>query len=111
MAAKSPKKLHGLVIFYRNSLFKLKEQKVIEYDLQDFDDQLSMPPPTSSSSENAETSVEEAEEQIQKKRKLAITKRAGSRQTRNIGLLAALERVDEDGKGTGRGVVVGTTHL
>ncbi|WWC66121.1 uncharacterized protein I206_100021 [Kwoniella pini CBS 10737] len=80
-----PGKLHGLVIFYRTSKFFVRASKLLHLDEEPL-----LPLVT-----------DESEEQI------GPRQRGGSRQTKNVGLIAALEEVDGDG----RGIVVTTTHL
>jgi len=75
---KGPGKLHGLVILYKASRFSPKVTQALPLD----DEELSP---------DADTSV---------------ARRGVSRQTRNMGLITALE---ENGKGDG--IVVVTTHL
>ncbi|WVW82629.1 hypothetical protein I302_104640 [Kwoniella bestiolae CBS 10118] len=78
-----PGKLHGLVIFYRTSRFFVRSSKLIHLDEEHL---------SSSDSKNAGDGKR---------------RRGGSRQTKNVGLIVALEEVDGDG----RGIVVATTHL
>ncbi|WWC58882.1 uncharacterized protein I303_101427 [Kwoniella dejecticola CBS 10117] len=76
-----PGKLHGLVIFYRTSKFFVRSTKLIHLDEE----------PLSHSRQEDD----------------GARWRGGSRQTKNVGLIAALEEVD----GNGRGIVIATTHL
>ncbi|WRT64419.1 uncharacterized protein IL334_001351 [Kwoniella shivajii] len=80
-----PGKLHGLVIFYRKSKFFVRSQKLIHLD-----------------TEELSPSKEDSNDDEDGKRR-----RGGSRQTKNVSLIVALEEID----GGGRGMVVATTHL
>ncbi|WWC86536.1 uncharacterized protein L201_001413 [Kwoniella dendrophila CBS 6074] len=84
-----PGKLHGLVIFYRTSKFFVRSSRLIHLDDQE------LSPSRLISGENPN----EAEE--------GKRRRGGSRQTKNVGLIVALEEIDGDG----RGIIVATTHL
>ncbi|OCF54373.1 hypothetical protein L486_08287 [Kwoniella mangroviensis CBS 10435] len=79
-----PGKLHGLVIFYRTSRFFVRSSKLVHLD-----------------EEEISTNNSREKEEDEKRR------RGGSRQTKNVGLIVALEQIDGDGKG----IVVATTHL
>jgi RNA exonuclease NGL2 len=78
LRASGPSKLHGLVIFYRTSKYRVRASRTVFLD----DEHLS---PTASTD---------------------VGRRGGSRQTKNVGLIACLE--DLQG---GDGVVIATTHL
>ena len=69
--------MHGLVVFYRNSRFWVKASKTIYLDDEELDPSASTP----------------------------RARRGGTRQTKNVALIVALE---EEG---GHGVVIATTHL
>jgi RNA exonuclease NGL2 len=87
VSAKGSKKLHGLVVLYRTAIFKVKATKTLYLD----DEYL------------LQTSVDgPAAESTERRRR-----RGGTRQTKNIALLVALEMLDDPNKG----IVVGTTHL
>ncbi|EIW72340.1 hypothetical protein TREMEDRAFT_41666 [Tremella mesenterica DSM 1558] len=75
-------KSHGLVTLYRRSIFRVKAQKVIHLD----EGELSLSPPSLGEDGGRQ-------------------RRGGTRLTKNIGLVVALERND------GTGVYVATTHL
>ncbi|WVQ61892.1 uncharacterized protein L199_000025 [Kwoniella botswanensis] len=79
-----PGKLHGLVIFYRTSRFFVRSSKLVHLDEEEI-----------SPSDSKETGED------------GKRRRGGSRQTKNVGLIVALEQIDGDGKG----IVITTTHL
>ncbi|WWD17612.1 hypothetical protein CI109_102053 [Kwoniella shandongensis] len=82
-----PGKLHGLVILYRADRFFVRGSRLVHLDQEDL-----TPQPT--------TKDEDDSQEIRKRR-------GGSRQTKNVGLIAALEDVNT----LGRGIVIVTTHL
>ncbi|KAK8866182.1 hypothetical protein IAR55_001333 [Kwoniella newhampshirensis] len=84
-----PGKLHGLVILYRNDRFFVRGTKLVQLDLE--------------SVATVPTDEEASDEKHQDIRR----RRGGSRQTKNVGLIVALE----ESNAVGRGVVVATTHL
>lgn len=98
--ASGPGKLHGLVILYNADKFSFKGSKTIFYD-EEF---------TQGDMHEEKKDIKlsgESEAEMQERRKRWKKARGGTRQTKNIGLMAALEWVDNPGSG----LVVGTTHL
>jgi RNA exonuclease NGL2 len=98
--ASGPGKLHGLVILYNTDKFVFKGSKTIFYD-EEF---------TQGDMHEEKKGINpagESEAEMQERRKRWKMARGGTRQTKNIGLMAALEWVDSPGSG----LVVGTTHL
>ncbi|WVQ97282.1 hypothetical protein IAU59_004393 [Kwoniella sp. CBS 9459] len=83
-----PGKQHGLVIFYRSSRFFVRASKLIHLDLEELSP-ASTAPDQSGDDEGARK------------------RRGGSRQTKNVGLIVALQDVEDEKKG----IVVATTHL
>lgn len=80
LRAKGPNKQHGCVVAFRKDRFREKASKVVHLD----EEELSSGAPSGS----------------------ARARRGGSRQTKNVGLVVALEAADGSG-----GLVVSTTHL
>lgn len=98
--ASGPGKLHGLVILYDARKFTFKASRTIQYDEEftrgDFH------------AERGGVDLgKETEAEGQERRKRWKRARGGTRQTKNIGLMVALEWVGRPGEG----IVVGTTHL
>ncbi|WVQ82539.1 hypothetical protein IAT38_004668 [Cryptococcus sp. DSM 104549] len=87
-----PGKLHGLVIIYRTDRFAVRASHLLQLDLGEVN-------PVSQATGSEAAADEEGAD--------GRRRRGGSRQTKNVGLIVALERADEPGKG----VVVATTHL
>ncbi|OWZ76922.1 RNA exonuclease NGL2 [Cryptococcus neoformans Bt85] len=85
-----PGKLHGLVVLYRKDRFSLRQSKLIHLDFEEIH-------PRSSDLVVREDGTESLEE--------VRRRRGGSRQTKNVGLIVALEGKD------GEGVIIVTTHL
>ncbi|AAW46917.1 hypothetical protein CNBM2200 [Cryptococcus deneoformans B-3501A] len=85
-----PGKLHGLVVLYRKDRFSLRQSKLIHLDFEEIH-------PRSSDLVIREDGAESLEE--------VRRRRGGSRQTKNVGLIVALECKD------GEGVIIATTHL
>ena len=81
-------KLHGLVVLYRSAKYFVKASKTIYLDEEHVD------PSTST----AESEVDEAEQR---------RRRGGTRQTKNIALVVALQEVEDHTQG----LVVSTAHL
>ncbi|KAJ9099774.1 hypothetical protein QFC21_003772 [Naganishia friedmannii] len=99
--ASGPGKLHGLVILYNHNKFIVRSTKTVYYD-EEFTQGGVQPEKKSALANGGE------DEENRKERKSRWKKaRGGTRQTRNIGLMAALEWVDNPNSG----IVVGTTHL
>lgn len=98
--ASGPGKLHGLVILYNTQKFTFKATRTIQYD-EEF----------TRGDYHAERRLvdlsKETEAEIQERRKRWKKARGGTRQTKNIGLMVALEWAGRPGEG----IVVGTTHL
>ncbi|ADV25600.1 Hypothetical Protein CGB_M3420C [Cryptococcus gattii WM276] len=85
-----PGKLHGLVVLYRKDRFSLRQSRLIHLDFEEIHPR----PGNLTAGEDGDESLEEVRR-----------RRGGSRQTKNVGLLVALEGKD------GEGVVIATTHL
>jgi RNA exonuclease NGL2 len=98
--ASGPGKLHGLVILYNANKFTCKATRTIYYDEEFTEGDFH--------AERIRVDVnKETEAETQERKKRWKKARGGTRQTKNIGLMAALEWVDKPGTG----IVVGTTHL
>lgn len=78
-------KLHGLVVMYRSARYRVKASKTLYLDEEHV-------------GPNSEVSSDEKEER---------RRRGGTRKTKNVGLLVALEDVQQEKQG----IVVATTHL
>lgn len=98
--ASGPGKLHGLVILYNANRFVFKGSKTIFYDEEFTQGDLH-------EEKKGINPAGESEAEMQDRRKRWKKARGGTRQTKNIGLMAALEWIDSPGSG----LVVGTTHL
>lgn len=83
--AKGRGKLHGLVVFYRRHDFFVRAQKTIYLDEEALSNNMDPSEITTAATER--------------------TRRGGSRQTKNVGLIAALANT------AGWGIIVLTTHL
>lgn len=94
--ANGPGKLHGLVILFREDRFRVKEKKVVNYDLSEIS-------ALDDSASPSDLATDATPNQKQSRRKA----RGGTRLTRNIGLIVSLERIDKPGSG----VIIATTHL
>lgn len=98
--ASGPGKLHGLVILYNSKKLAVKATKTIYYDEEFTKGDIH--------GERKGVNVNDETEADRQERKTRWKKaRGGTRQTKNIGLMAALEWVDEPNSG----IIVGTTHL
>lgn len=108
VSTKGRNKLHGLVIFYRSSRFRLRGQRTVYLDEEE------LSPISSGSNGSSSRSLASNGGEAEGRRS-----RGGSRQTKNVGLLAAFEEVEQGGseeeeaggRKTGKGLVVATTHL
>jgi RNA exonuclease NGL2 len=96
VSTKGRNKLHGLVIFYIKSKFRLKAEKTVYLD----EEELSPSPSPSPSRDTTDKASADDRR-----------RRGGSRQTKNVGLVASLEEIGENEAGKGKGLVVATTHL
>ncbi|OCF45310.1 hypothetical protein I317_00833 [Kwoniella heveanensis CBS 569] len=83
-----PGKQHGLVIFYRSSRFFVRASRLVHLDSED----LSPSPAVYEGGGDEES---------------ARKRRGGTRQTKNVGLIVALQDAEDER----RGIVVTTTHL
>jgi len=93
VAAKGRGKLHGLVVWYRASEWRVRATRTVFLDEEEL------------------CPLGEAMDEDEGREGVgggARRKRGGSRQTKNVGLIVGLERVDGSG---GDGVVATTTHL
>ncbi|KAJ9094328.1 hypothetical protein QFC19_008014 [Naganishia cerealis] len=98
--ASGPGKLHGLVILYNHHKFIVRSTKTVYYDEEFTQGDVHEEKKQTVSGNEGEDSKKERRSRWKKAR-------GGTRQTKNIGLMAALEWVDNPNAG----VVVGTTHL
>lgn len=95
--ARGPGKKHGLAIMYDKHKYKLVQQKTVQYDVQE------LSPGLTTEQDDHQDGNQDSSHQDE----LARRRRGGTRQTKNIGLMVGLERLDEPGKG----LIIATTHL
>ena len=91
--AKGRGKIHGLVVFYRKSRWRVKATRTVHLDDEEID-------------ESPTLKVDDLRVEHEDLDREARRRRGGSRQTKNIGLIVGLENVEG-----GHGVVIATTHL
>jgi RNA exonuclease NGL2 len=90
--AKGHGKLHGLVVMYRSSRYRVRAKKTVFLDEEYLHD-------TKDSNPTSEGSTRDEDEERRR--------RAGTRHTKNIGLIVALEDLEKPDEG----IVVSTAHL
>ncbi|ORX37437.1 Endonuclease/exonuclease/phosphatase [Kockovaella imperatae] len=99
-----PNKKHGLLIFFRRSRFRARSQRTVYLD----EEELS---PYTAVNGNASINGQDKQPSSSSKGDAAPgdigRRRGGSRCTRNVGLVVALESVDA----LDQGIVIATTHL
>ncbi|WVF70931.1 hypothetical protein IAT40_005726 [Kwoniella sp. CBS 6097] len=98
-----PGKQHGLVIFYRSPRFIVRASKLIHLDLEE----LSPAPNTNTNTNTNMYTNAKVGSGDDDNAESARKRRGGSRQTKNVGLIVALQDVQNEK----RGIVVATTHL
>ncbi|KAJ9118178.1 hypothetical protein QFC22_004082 [Naganishia vaughanmartiniae] len=98
--ASGPGKLHGLVILYNHNKFIVRSTKTVYYDEEFTQGDVH---------QERKSALADGEDEEGRRERKSRWKRArgGTRQTKNIGLMAALEWVDNPNAG----MVVGTTHF
>ena len=95
-------KLHGLVVLYRSSRFRVRAQRTVYLDEEE------LSPPTSSPTlSNGDSADPNASLGINGTSAGLARRRGGSRVTKNVGLMVGLEDVQN----SKYGVVIATTHL